>query len=80
MGGRYQPPSGGCVLKQSSIGNHLLAFRQPPSGGCVLKLYTFHFLNIIFIQPPSGGCVLKHFYPLWQQRFLLPSRLQAAVC
>ena len=32
-----QPPSGGCVLKQSQIGYEPNPTGQPPSGGCVLK-------------------------------------------
>ena len=32
-----QPPSGGCVLKQSCVLKHLTENNQPPSGGCVLK-------------------------------------------
>ena len=33
----FQPPSGGCVLKQMKAGNLLSLRIQPPSGGCVLK-------------------------------------------
>ena len=33
----YQPPSGGCVLKQRAIEITAQDFGQPPSGGCVLK-------------------------------------------
>ena len=36
---RYQPPSGGCVLKLSCNQCLNQAFVQPPSGGCVLKHY-----------------------------------------
>ena len=35
--GISQPPSGGCVLKQSAKADGLEAGCQPPSGGCVLK-------------------------------------------
>ena len=34
---RNQPPSGGCVLKQSQMPRNLRNPPQPPSGGCVLK-------------------------------------------
>ncbi|WP_410000213.1 hypothetical protein [Neisseria sicca] len=32
-----QPPSGGCVLKQTEVAPLEEASCQPPSGGCVLK-------------------------------------------
>ncbi len=35
---RWQPPSGGCVLKLYAVVAQSEGFRQPPSGGCVLKL------------------------------------------
>ena len=35
--GRFQPPSGGCVLKPQTLQNRLQRNSQPPSGGCVLK-------------------------------------------
>ena len=34
---KKQPLSGGCVLKQRSVGKVQLKTWQPPSGGCVLK-------------------------------------------
>ena len=34
---RYQPPSGGCVLKHPTGSKPYWRFPQPPSGGCVLK-------------------------------------------
>ena len=37
--GDNQPPSGGCVLKQTTKKRPLHLFYQPPSGGCVLKLF-----------------------------------------
>ena len=33
----FQPPSGGCVLKQALEAKAWAADNQPPSGGCVLK-------------------------------------------
>ena len=33
----YQPPSGGCVLKQRMMADRERRAFQPPSGGCVLK-------------------------------------------
>ena len=56
----YQPPSGGCVLKQKS-GNAVTALQVPAAFGrlCVetriSRLLTRWFKG----QPPSGGCVLK---------------------
>ena len=37
-GEEWQPPSGGCVLKQKADNCAVFFFKQPPSGGCVLKL------------------------------------------
>ena len=34
----FQPPSGGCVLKQVVKAVERVMQAQPPSGGCVLKL------------------------------------------
>ena len=34
----FQPPSGGCVLKQAGHSCRCAGKFQPPSGGCVLKL------------------------------------------
>ena len=34
---RTQPPSGGCVLKQTFVLRLNKNLYQPPSGGCVLK-------------------------------------------
>ena len=34
---RFQPPSGGCVLKHYSAKIKRVWLVQPPSGGCVLK-------------------------------------------
>ena len=40
--GKYQPPSGGCVLKPAiACLSKLIEMAQPPSGGCVLKLIIF---------------------------------------
>ena len=45
----YQPPLGGCVLKQTAINNELETHGQPPLGGCVLKLvigfYPYHAIG-----------------------------------
>ena len=54
-----QPPSGGCVLKQSPYPSCLALSKQPPSGGCVLKHLLSAPKQEIQTQPPSGGCVLK---------------------
>ena len=54
-----QPPSGGCVLKQSRFFPAAFFCSQPPSGGCVLKPVPPPPSGLAPIQPPSGGCVLK---------------------
>ena len=54
-----QPPSGGCVLKQTIWINTTHACDQPPSGGCVLKHLPKRANGVKRYQPPSGGCVLK---------------------
>ena len=57
---KFQPPSGGCVLKLHIPYPSLQDYRrQPPSGGCVLKQYGGFRSNPFRRQPPSGGCVLK---------------------
>jgi len=56
---RFQPPSGGCVLKQAWTEFYKLSCLQPPSGGCVLKLPKLILRLHGGFQPPSGGCVLK---------------------
>ncbi len=59
---RFQPPLGGCVLKQTALTGLASSRIQPPLGGCVLKRLD----NLLLLgkrhiaQPPSGGCVLKH--------------------
>ena len=54
-----QPPSGGCVLKQTACHGGFVAVVQPPSGGCVLKHFGKDVVDAWYEQPPSGGCVLK---------------------
>ena len=39
----FQPPSGGCVLKQAVKVERAVQAVQPPSGGCVLKLVEEQF-------------------------------------
>ena len=60
QGGLFQPPSGGCVLKQLQVEEYPSNNPQPPSGGCVLKLIGIDGKPSNALQPPSGGCVLKH--------------------
>ena len=36
-GPKFQPPSGGCVLKLNHQTQYIVVISQPPSGGCVLK-------------------------------------------
>ena len=57
---KTQPPSGGCVLKQSCGHQETAHKPQPPSGGCVLKQHLHTRKIFTLAQPPSGGCVLKH--------------------
>ena len=75
-----QPPSGGCVLKQSAVKYAVVMQNQPPSGGCVLKPLTRKrmskttkpaaFRRLCVETKNTGICC-------YQAR---PSRLQAAVC
>ena len=55
----FQPPSGGCVLKQYKTKFYFHNGCQPPSGGCVLKPPGSVLIVDEASQPPSGGCVLK---------------------
>ena len=57
----FQPPSGGCVLKQRMpdkciIRHHPAAFRRL----CVETAFPTR-LSMLGRQPPSGGCVLKRY-------------------
>ena len=63
-----QPPSGGCVLKQSFAETAKVGDVQPPSGGCVLKLFWSKWAMAHKFQPPSGGCVLKPLYLFSRRR------------
>ena len=47
-GRRWQPPSGGCVLKLHVVALGRLFDKQPPSGGCVLKLNEFDNVYVSF--------------------------------
>ena len=77
---RYQPPSGGCVLKQSAA-EEARQFEEPAAFRRLrvetpLKHYGKNYQKT---QPPSGGCVLKQgVYDGLQG--CEPSRLQAAAC
>ena len=75
----WQPPSGGCVLKQMKklkFGDLIgaAAFRRL----CV-ETVSQRVKLLTPIQPPSGGCVLK-LVVLDNLLHSLVSRLQAAVC
>ena len=48
-----QPPSGGCVLKQSYRQVSLYQTDQPPSGGCVLKLVKLFLHFAVFFYPAA---------------------------
>ena len=49
---RPQPPSGGCVLKQSAEIATDYVVSQPPSGGCVLK--HFKYIHILGLPIPAA--------------------------
>ena len=54
----HQPPSGGCVLKQLTLGG------SPPRGAAAfgrlcVETHAIRSENTGSAQPPSGGCVLK---------------------
>ena len=48
----YQPPSGGCVLKQKMLCTVAFILAQPPSGGCVLK--QLHVFVLPFGRSPAA--------------------------
>ena len=74
-----QPPSGGCVLKQS-VSDSSASEPQPAAFGrlCVETSVAFGFCGLV-TQPPSGGCVLK-LAICENQQIQTTSRLRAAVC
>ena len=56
-----QPPSGGCVLKQRSVGKVQLKTCAAAFGRlCVETMLLCRHSKRCLQQPPSGGCVLKH--------------------
>ena len=76
----WQPPSGGCVLKQEALKLPKEAVMQPPSGGCVLKQHVQQAVTQAVAQPPSGGCVLKHSETTQKPTTCGGSHLRVAVC
>ena len=70
----FQPPLGGCVLKQQIFIYIKYLHFQPPLGGCVLKHHRLPHVADALRQPPLGGCVLKQ-YALSSNRKPLISRL-----
>ena len=50
----YQPPSGGCVLKQPKNSTICCKIVQPPSGGCVLKLVVLVMLLSTLLPAAFG--------------------------
>ena len=60
VSGLFQPPSGGCVLKQTGF-KVLQAAETPAAFGrlCVETDLVLYCLALTGNQPPSGGCVLK---------------------
>ena len=75
----YQPPSGGCVLKQG--GDVVLRVRlsQPPSGGCVLK-FCVHVVGYGILLPAAFGRLCVETVKAALNALAVPSRLRAAVC
>ena len=60
---RWQPPSGGCVLKPEIPVAIEQKIVQPPSGGCVLKLRIFHRTFTLLIAATFGWlCVETNVY------------------
>ena len=75
-----QPPSGGCVLKQSEDRERLTSITPAAFGRlCVETIRGLNPANDTNCQPPSGGCVLKP-QTITSQYPMAPSRLRAAVC
>ena len=76
---RLQPPSGGCVLKQSGFCLRCGLLSSAAFGRLCVETVDGIGGQAVSGQPPSGGCVLK---PASTRRIVPPdrSRLQAAVC
>ena len=75
-----QPPSGGCVLKQTShlmCGQHRL---QPPSGGCVLKQLGVHIPNQVNASAALGRLCVETAASFLIMAADEISRPRAAVC
>ena len=76
----FQPPSGGCVLKQ--LGRIVATDRlgQPPSGGCVLK--RDNRLDVTPYTKPAafGRLCVETTVQVGKSTLAETSRLRAAVC
>ena len=86
---RFQPPLGGCVLKQQKQINHCHLFHQPPLGGCVLKRYDYQ-RRLTLTRPAAFRrlCVetsAQHLPMLWRdpaafRRLCVETQLHRARC
>ena len=77
---RYQPPSGGCVLKPHEKQQELESNHQPPSGGCVLKQVIGQVIQISKDPAAFGRLCVETSMPASITVMAMPSRLRAAVC
>ena len=76
----YQPPSGGCVLKQNYTDRGKDTQSQPPSGGCVLKL-LYLIVSDNALCPAAFGRLCVETKLLNDSGAMSgTSRLRAAVC
>ena len=76
-----QPPSGGCVLKQSRNATERICSRPAAFRRLCVETGSPKQMEIQDrFQPPSGGCVLKQDYVVDLSNETKASRLQAAVC
>ena len=77
---KAQPPSGGCVLKQSDNINHADCVFQPPSGGCVLKPHHRQPTNQTTRPAAFGRLCVETIIIRRKSKYFNSSRLRAAVC
>ena len=75
-----QPPSGGCVLKQTL--RHRLRFdeMQPPSGGCVLKHFMAYYCTKRIDAATFGWLCVETTYHRVKHDWSSSSHLRVAVC
>ena len=61
----FQPPSGGCVLKQSDDLKKSVKDKPAAFGRLCVETIKYGFSQSQQSQPPSGGCVLKQDMHVW---------------